>query len=104
MLHIMQIMEYEDYGKKMLIYAGIAIVGIFFVLQAMFGFPLFKSFESDSVSDARVVIKDANGNCVLEASDKIPRVLHNCPYDKEDIVSITYKKGTPDIRTHSPKS
>lgn len=100
----MQIMEYEDYGKKMVIYAGIAIVGIFFGLQAMFGFPLFKSFESDSVSDARVVIKDANGNCVLEASDKIPRVLHSCPYDKEDIVSITYKKGTPDIRTHSPKS
>lgn len=27
---------------------GIAIVGIFFGLQAVFGFPLFKSFESDS--------------------------------------------------------
>jgi len=27
-------MEYEDYGRKMLIYAGIAIVGIFFGLQA----------------------------------------------------------------------
>jgi len=25
-------MEYEDYGRKMLIYAGIAIVGIFFGL------------------------------------------------------------------------
>ena len=60
----MQIMEYEDFGKKMLVYAVIAIVGVFFGLQAMFGFPLFKSFESDSVSDARVVIKDANGNCV----------------------------------------
>lgn len=97
-------MEYEDYGKKMLIYAGIAIVGIFFGLQAMFGFPLFKSFESDSVSDARVVIKDASGTCILEASDKIPRVIQNCPYDKEEIVSITYKKGSPDIRTHNPKS
>jgi hypothetical protein len=97
-------MEYEDYGKRMLIYAAIAIVGIFFGLQAIFGFPLFKSFESDSVSDARVVIKDVNGNCVLEASDKIPRVLSNCLYDKEDTVSITYKKGAPDIRTHSPKS
>ena len=66
-------MEYEDYGRKMLIYAGIAIAGIFFGLQAMFGFPLFKSFESDSVSDARVVIKDSSGTCVLEASDKIPK-------------------------------
>ena len=45
-------MEYEDYGKRMLIYAGIAIVGMFFGLQAMFGFPFFKSFESDSVSNA----------------------------------------------------
>lgn len=51
-------MEYEDYGRKMLIYAGIAIVGIFFGLQAMFGFPLFKSIESDSLSDARVIIKE----------------------------------------------
>ena len=32
-------MEYEDYGKKMLIYASVAIVGIFFALQALFGFP-----------------------------------------------------------------
>jgi hypothetical protein len=97
-------MEYEDYGRKMLIYTGIAIVGIFFGLQAMFGFPLFKSFESDSVNDARIVIKDASGTCVLEATDKIPRVIQNCPYDKEDIVSITYMKGSPDIRTHNPKS
>ena len=86
-------MEYEDYGKKMLIYASVAIVGIFFALQALFGFPLFKSFESDIKSDARVVIKDASGTCILEASDKIPRVIHNCPYDKEDIVTITVQEG-----------
>ena len=85
-------MEYKDCGKRMLIYASIAIVGIFFGLQALFGFPLFKSFESDSIDDARVVMKDASGTCILEASDKIPRVIHNCPYDKEDIVTITYKK------------
>ena len=78
-------MEYEDYGRKMLIYAGIAIVGIFFGLQAMFGFPLFKSFESDSVSDARVIIKDASGTCVLEATDKIPRVIQKCPYTKKTL-------------------
>lgn len=88
----------------MLIYARIAIVGIFFGLQAMFGFPLFKSFESDSLSDAIVIIKDASGTCVLEATDKIPRVIQKCPYDKEDIVSIMYKKGSPDIRTLNPKS
>lgn len=100
---IASIMEYEDYGKKMLIYASIAIVGIFFGLQAMFGFPLFKAFESDSVDDARVIIKDASGTCVVEASDKIPRVIHNCPYNKQDIVMITYKKGSPEIRTHNLK-
>jgi hypothetical protein len=38
----------------MLVYASIAIVGIFFGLQAMFGFPLFKSFESESVDDAQL--------------------------------------------------
>ncbi|MGE5821521.1 MAG: hypothetical protein ACM31M_02920, partial [Nitrososphaerota archaeon] len=60
-------MEYEDYGRKMLIYAGIASVGNFFGLQAMFGFFLSKSFESDSVSGERVVIKDARGTCDFEA-------------------------------------
>jgi hypothetical protein len=34
-------MEYEDYGKKMLIYASVAIVGIFFALQALFGIKCF---------------------------------------------------------------
>lgn len=49
--------------------------------------------------------------CVLEATDKIPRVIQNCPYDKEDIVTITYKKvtitykkGSPYIITHNVKS
>lgn len=56
------------------------------------------------MSDARVVIKDASGTCDFEATDKIPRVIQNRPYDKEDIVSITYKKVSPDIRTHNPKS
>ena len=64
---------------------------------------MFKSFVSDSVSDARVIIK-ASGTCVLEAADKIPRVIQKSPYDKEDIVSITNKKGSPHIRTHNPKS
>ncbi len=41
-------MVYEDYGKKMLILASVAIVGIFFDLQAMFGFPLFKAFDSQT--------------------------------------------------------
>ncbi len=65
---------------------------------------LHSNHLSDSISDARVVIKDASGTCIIEASDKIPRVIHNCPYDKEDIVTITYKKGSPDIRGHNPKS
>ena len=52
----------------------------------------------------QVIIKDASRTFVLEATDKIPRVIQKCPYDKEDIVSITYKNGLPDIRTHNPKS
>jgi hypothetical protein len=48
----------------------------------MFGFPLFKSFEVDSVSVAIVVIKDSSGTCVLEVTDKVPRVIQNCPYNK----------------------
>jgi len=46
----------------------------------------------------QVIIKDASRTFVLEATDKITRVIQKCPYDKEDIVSIMYKKGSPDIR------
>ncbi len=74
--------RYEDYGKKMLIFASVAIVGILFGLQAMFGFPLFKAFEKDIVNEALVVINDSTGTCVVEASDKIPRVIHDCPNEK----------------------
>lgn len=52
--------------QKRLIYASVAIVGIFFALQALFGFPLFKSFESDIKNDARVVIKDVSGTVSLK--------------------------------------
>ena len=80
-----------------------AIVGIFFVLQALFGFPIFKP-RSDIVDDNTVVlIKDPeDGSCIVEAADKIPRSISECPYEKGDIITITYTEGTDQIKSHAP--
>jgi hypothetical protein len=48
-------MSSELSGKKAILLVAAAIVGIFFVLQALFGFPIFKP-KSDIVDNSAVVI------------------------------------------------
>lgn len=90
-------------GKKPILLVAAAIVGIFFVLQALFGFPIFKP-RPDIVDDnAVVIIKDPeDGSCIVEALDKIPRSISECPYEKGDIVTITFTEGTDQVKNHKP--
>jgi hypothetical protein len=90
-------------GKKAILLVAAAIVGIFFVLQALFGFPIFKP-KSDVVDNSAVVIiKDqSDGSCIVEASDRIPRSISECPYEKDDVITITYTEGTDQIKNHKP--
>jgi hypothetical protein len=96
-------MSSELSGKKGILLVAAAVVGIFFVLQALFGFPIFKP-KSDIVdSNAVVIIKDqSDGSCIVEASDRIPRSLSECPYEKDDMITITYTEGTDQIKNHKP--
>lgn len=48
-------MSSELSGKKALLLVAAAIIGIFFVLEALFGFPIFKP-KSDIVDDNAVII------------------------------------------------
>jgi hypothetical protein len=48
-----------------------------------------------------VEIKQAD-ECVVRASDDIPRKISNCPYDQGQKISITYKPGQPNIESHLP--
>ena len=96
-------MSSELSGKKAIILVAAAIVGIFFVLQALFGFPIFKP-KSDIVDNSAVVIiKDrSDDSCIVEASDRIPRAILECPYEKGDVITITYIEGTDQIKNHEP--
>lgn len=96
-------MSSELSGKKALLLVAAAIIGIFFVLEALFGFPIFKP-KSDIVDDnAVVIIKDLeDGSCIVEASDKIPRSILECPYGEGDVITITYTEGSDQIKDHKP--
>lgn len=71
--------------------------------EIFFGFPIFKP-KSDIVDDNAVVtIKDLeDGSCIVEALDKIPRSILECPYG--DVITITYTEGSDQIKDHKPWS
>jgi hypothetical protein len=77
------------------IIAGIAIV------FAILGTSATSIFVSSTTEDGVVEIKQAN-ECVVRASDDIPRKISNCPYDQGQKISITYKPGQPNIESHRP--
>lgn len=92
-------------GAKLAILASLIMVGGFFAVQAMFGFPIKDLIRNEVTIDAKVVIKDHNTNtCVVESSlDHEPRTIQNCPYSKGDILTITYKQGTVPIEKYALK-
>jgi hypothetical protein len=50
----------------------------------------------------QVVIKIKEGDdCIVEASDGIPRQINNCPYNVGDTINIVYKQQQPAIQSHS---
>ncbi|HEY7111282.1 MAG TPA: hypothetical protein VH415_17780 [Nitrososphaeraceae archaeon] len=93
-------------GAKLAILAVLIMIGGFFAVQAMFGFPVKDLIRSEVTGDAKVVIKDHNTNtCVVESSlDHEPRTIQNCHYNKGETLTITYKKGTVPIEKYVLKS
>jgi hypothetical protein len=89
-------------GAKLAILACIIMVGGFFAVQAMFGFPIKDLIRNEVTEDTKVVIKDHNTNtCVVESSvDHEPRTIQNCHYNKGDTLTITYKRGTVPIEKY----
>jgi hypothetical protein len=83
-------------GKKMALPVGIVIAGGFFGIQAMFGFPIKDLVRKDVTVEARVVT-EAEGTCVVQASDNQPRGIPHCPYNVGDTLIITFKQGTAPI-------
>jgi 2-phosphoglycerate kinase len=62
-----------------------------------------KSLFSGSITDDAIVkIKEGN-NCVVEGTDRIPRVIKECSYNVNDTILITYKEQQPAIEKHEIK-
>jgi hypothetical protein len=92
-------MSLHDLSLKTL--AVIIIAAGVIIVFAISGFQARNLFAPSVTEDAQVVIKnDEDGTCVVEGSDRVPRTISNCPYNKGDIVSITYKPEQPSIERY----
>jgi len=89
-------------GKKMVFLAVIIIIGRFFGIQAMFGFPIKDLIRSDITEQSKIIIKSAR-TCVVLWSDQHPRGISNCPYKVGDTLAINYKQGTASIEKYRLK-
>jgi hypothetical protein len=90
-------------GKELAIIVIIIIIGGFFAVQAMFGFPIKDIFRKEITEETKIVLKDQQGTCVVEGSDQRPRGIPNCPYDIRDTLIVTYKQGTASIEKYHIK-
>jgi len=87
-------------GKKLGILLGVIALGSFIAVQAMFGFPIKDLLRNEVTEESKVVIKDQQGTCIVEASDHQPRAIPNCPYNVGDTLIVTFKKGTAPIEKY----
>ena len=91
-------------GKELAIIVVLALIGGFFAVQAMFGFPIKDIIiRKEITEEARVVLKDNQGTCIVEGSDQEPRTISNCPYKIGDKLIITFKQGTVPIEKYRIK-
>jgi hypothetical protein len=61
------------------------------------------SLLSDSITEKAAVKMKQEGNCIVEAKDRIPRMISDCSYNVNDTVLITYKAKQPAIEKHQLK-
>jgi len=90
-------------GKKMALLVVIIIIGGFFGVQAMFGFPIKDLIRSDVTDQAKVVTK-SEGTCVVIGSDQHPRGIPDCPYKIGDTLIIIYKEGMASVEKYQLKT
>jgi hypothetical protein len=89
-------------GKKLALLAVIIIMGGFFGLQAMFGFPIKDLIRSD-VTDQEKVVTKSETTCVVIGADQHPRGIPDCPYKVGDTLIITYKQGMASVEKYQLK-
>jgi hypothetical protein len=92
-----ELINYMSPAVLALILIPIGVVAVFFIS----GFQIFQVFSPGVEEEVTVLLKQ-NGNCIVEASDKVPRQISNCPYNQGDQIVITFKHEQPAIESHRP--
>jgi hypothetical protein len=91
-------------GKRLALLVFLIAVAAFFVVQAMFGFPIKDLFRSVVMEADKVVIKNELQNtCVIEGAEHQLRIILDCPYKNGDTVIVTFRTGTAEILSHHLK-
>ena len=79
--------------------ALIFVIGGIVVVFMLMGGSLTQLFSSGIQENVVVQLKEGN-TCVVEASDGVPPIINNCPYQKGDNITISYKQGLPTLESH----
>lgn len=86
-----------EFSPKIL--AVLFIVAGVIVVFMLMGGSLTQLFSSSMQETVSIQIKQGD-TCVVEASDGVPRLINNCPYQQGENITITYKQGFPSIESH----
>jgi hypothetical protein len=79
--------------------AIIFIGGGILLVFGLSGFQVIQLFSPGTTEEVAVSTKQG-GSCIVEASDRIPREISNCPYEEDERIIITYKTQQPSIESH----
>jgi hypothetical protein len=79
--------------------AAIFIVAGAVIIFALLGSSATTLFSKGATEDVPVKLKKDN-ECIVEATDNIPRVISNCNYAVGNILSVTYKPQQPTIEVY----
>ena len=87
-----------SFGKLAIIFIVAGVVLVFVILGSS-----ATSLFSDSTTEEAEVKMKQGGDCIVEADDRIPRMISDCSYNVNDTILITYKAKQPSIEKHQPK-
>lgn len=88
--------------KKLAALFGLSVFGAFIFIQALYGFPLKDFIRKEITEEIKVIVKNAEGTCMVETSDR-PRSIPSCEHNVGEVLVVAYKEGTQPIENHWPK-
>lgn len=83
-------MELNSSQKAGLVFGGAFVVAG--LVLATIVFPFWNLIREDIHEEVEILTND-NGQCYVETSDDIPKIIEDCTLQPDDVVTITYGEG-----------